>query len=233
MTQDFLDPNGARDWDADPVSHNPTRPEQLDLMLSILADAYQSGDTILDLGFGTGLVEVMIFERIPGAHVIGVDSSPAMMAIAHRRLQPFGEQYRAIQHDLAELDTLSLEPCRFIISIQALHHLTDAQMQVAYRRIADLMEPDGIFLLLDRIAADPPELFDLYRSVLRWQDQHYGAQSASAEGEDYETHAERTRSGGDLPLSLPRHLELMRSAGLNVACLHLVGLRALIAAKKA
>src|SRR5579862_6213955 len=100
MTQDFHDPNMVRQWDSDPARQNPTRPEQLDLLISILADVYQSGDTILDLGFGSGIVEALIFERIPSAQVIGVDSSPTMMALAHERLKPHADQYRAIEHNL-------------------------------------------------------------------------------------------------------------------------------------
>ncbi|HVU14704.1 MAG TPA: class I SAM-dependent methyltransferase [Phototrophicaceae bacterium] len=232
MTQDFHDPEGVRQWDSNPVRLNPTRPEQLDLLVSILADAYQAGDTILDLGFGSGIVEALIFERIPQARIIGVDFSPTMMALAHERLKPYADQYRAIEHNLAELDTLALEPCRFIISIQALHHLTDAQMQAAYRRIVDLLAPGGLFLLLDRMAAEPPNLFEVYQSVWRWQDRRYGSHLAQDEGDSYPVHVHNNRERGDLPLSLPRHLELMDSVGLKAACLHLIGLRALIAATK-
>lgn len=232
MSYDFRDMNNARRWDSDPNSRNPLRSEQLDLLISILSDHYQAGDTILDLGFGSGLVEALIFERIPHAHIIGVDHSEAMMSLARERLQKYGAQFQSIPHDLVDLDSVGITPCRFIISSQALHHLTDAQMQSAYRAIARLLTDDGLFLLLDRIAADPPALFDVVQSVWRWQDRHYGSSVAEHESADYETHRQRALNRGDLPLSLPRHLALMRSAGLEGACVHLSGIRALLAARK-
>lgn len=233
MTQDFRDPNVAAQWDTNPSSSNPTRPEQLDLMLTLIHDAYRPGDSVLDLGFGTGIIEEMIFQRIPTAHVVGVDSSPAMMARAHERLTPFASQFRAIECDLSALETLEIEPCRFIISVQALHHLTDAQMQLAYRRIYNLLTPDGVFLLLDRIAAPSAELFPLYRSLWGWLDRRYEASISTSEGDTFAAHTERVQARGDLPLPLPRHLELMESVGFSAACLNVTGLRALFGAVKA
>ncbi len=232
MTQDFRDRDTAQQWDAHTTSHNPDRVAQLDLLLTILADTYQPGDVILDLGFGSGQVEALIFERIPGAQVIGVDASPAMMALAAERLKPCAGQMQMIEHDLAELATLPVEPCRFIISSQALHHLSDAQMQAAYGSIRDLLTPDGLLLLIDRVAPDPPELFDIYQSLWRWQDQQAGSDVFFHEGSTYDAHVEVTRQRGDQPLSLPRHLELMAAAGLRAACLHLSGIRAVVAARK-
>jgi tRNA (cmo5U34)-methyltransferase len=233
MSQDFRDNQTAQRWDANATRNNPTRPEQLDLLCSIVADAYLPGDVILDLGSGSGLVEALLFERIPGAQIIGVDNSPAMMALAKERLQAFSAQLQSIEHDLADLDTLVISPCRFIISSQALHHLTDTQMISAYASIARLLTPDGLFLLLDRIALDSPALFDVYRSVWRWQDARYGSGVSGHEGADYEMHREIVRQRGDLPLSLPQHLALMQAAGLHGACIHASGLRALFAARKA
>ena len=232
MMQDFRDHETARHWDSHTTTHNPDRATQLDLLLTVLADAYQPGDVILDLGFGSGLVESLIFERIPGARVIGVDASPAMMALAEERLKPYTNQIRMIEHDLAELDTLPVSPCRFIISSQALHHLSEAQMQRAYAHVFHLLTPGGLFLDIDRIAVAPPELFDVYQSVWRRQDQLAGSDVLGHEGDSYEVHVEVTRQRGDSPLTLPRHLELMTAAGLRAACLHTSGIRAFFAARK-
>lgn len=234
MPQDFKDPQTAQGWDADTRFYNPTRPEQLDMMLSIIEAEYQSGAAILDLGFGSGLVEEMIFKRIPGARAVGVDSSRAMMNLARERLQPYAAQYTAIEHDLRDLRTLPAEPGSFpfIISIQALHHLTDTEMQIAYGCIHDLLSPGGLFLLLDRVAIDRPALYSVYQSLWRWQDRHYESRVADHEGATYVDYLDSLADRADIPLPLERHLELMRDSGLLGAVLHAHGIRVLFAARK-
>jgi tRNA (cmo5U34)-methyltransferase len=234
MPQDFKDQQTAQQWDADTRFYNPTRPEQLDMMLSIIEAEYQPGDSILDLGFGSGLVEEMIFKRIPGAQVVGVDHSQAMMQLAAERLQPYTAQYTSIEHDLRDLSTLPLEAGTFpfIISIQALHHLTDAEMQVAYEAIYDLLAPNGLFLLLDRVAIDKPELYSVYQNLWRWQDSHFGSRVAEHEGATYSDYLDSLKDRADIPLPVARHLELMREVGLQGDCLHAHGIRVLFAARK-
>jgi tRNA (cmo5U34)-methyltransferase len=68
------------------------RTEQLDLLLSLIAEHYVPGSTILDRGSGSGLVEEQLFRRLPEALVAGMDYSPAMMAMAEKRLAGEGQQ---------------------------------------------------------------------------------------------------------------------------------------------
>jgi tRNA (cmo5U34)-methyltransferase len=234
MPQDFTDQTTAQKWDADTAYYNPTRPEQLDLMLSIIEDAFQPRDTILDLGFGSGLVEEMIFKRIPSARVVGVDASPAMMKLAQQRLRAYSDQYTAIESSLQALDSLPLErgTFPFIISIQALHHLTDNEMKAAYRSIYNLLKPGGLFLLLDRIHIDKPVLYSVYQSLWRWQDRHYQSHLAEHEGADYAQHLANNQDRADIPLPLARHLVLMGEAGLDADCLDAHGIRVLFAGRK-
>jgi tRNA (cmo5U34)-methyltransferase len=234
MPQDFKDRQTAQQWDADTRFYNPNRPEQLDMLLSIIEAEYQAGDSILDLGFGSGLVEEMIFQRIPAAQVVGVDASQAMMQLAHGRLQPYAAQYSAIEHDLRDLKSLPLQAdsFRFIISIQALHHLTDSEMQMAYASIHDLLSPGGLFLLLDRVAIDKPALYSLYQAIWRWQDAHYESRVADHEGATFPDYLHSLQDRADIPLALPRHLQLMDEVGLHGTVLHAHAIRVLFAARK-
>ena len=51
---------------------NPTRARQVKILLVVLEGEYQPGEAILDVGFGSGLAEEMIFERMPDVPVPGI-----------------------------------------------------------------------------------------------------------------------------------------------------------------
>lgn len=232
--QDFRDQQTAQIWDADTLSYNPSRPEQLDMLLTLLEAEYQPGKTVLDLGMGSGLVEEMLFKRVTEAQVVGVDASQAMLKLAHERLKPFASQYVTLEHDFAHLETLELpeRDYQFVISIQALHHLNDEQMQTAYAIIYRLLDAGGLFLLLDRIAVDQPGLFACYQTMWQRQDRLHNSKVSQGERDTFAAHQQVVRERGDLPMALERHLELMKAAGFEAGCLHLHTNRALFAARK-
>jgi len=222
----------AQNWDADPTGHNPTREEQLDIMLSILADIYQPGKAILDVGLGSGIVEDLIFKRIPGAHVVGIDSSEAMIKLAHRRLQPYAGQYEVVMHDITRIASIEIpgRDYQVAISIQTIHNVADEYKKPIFDFIYATLETGGLFLLLDRVAVETPYLFDCYKSMWERLDKVYGAHLR--EGPTFEEHTRSVRARGDLPAGLDQHLAWFREAGFETACLHLHGNRALIAGRK-
>jgi ubiquinone/menaquinone biosynthesis C-methylase UbiE len=232
--QDFKNQQIAQQWDADTISYNPSRPEQLDMLLTIIADEYQPGNTVLDLGIGSGLIEEMLFTRVPQAQLVGVDASAAMIALADERLSAFSGQYVTLQHDFTKIVSLKLpeRTYQIVFSVQTLHHLTDEQMTVAYGYIHDLLEKGGLFLLLDRIAVDKAGLFSVYQSLWHRQDSLQGSKVSSSEGQTFDEHQHIVAERGDMPMNLERHLELLKQAGFQAACVHLQTNRALIAARK-
>jgi trans-aconitate 2-methyltransferase len=72
-----------------------TRPAAELLARVGLADA--AGRTVVDLGCGPGNSTELLARRFTGARVVGIDSSPAMLASARERLP----QARFEQHDIA------------------------------------------------------------------------------------------------------------------------------------
>jgi tRNA (cmo5U34)-methyltransferase len=233
MDHKWTDKSLAQTWSANPSRRNPVRSEQLDLLITLIADLYQPGSGILDLGFASGLIEEMIFQRVPEAYIVGVDSSPAMMELAQERLQPYADQYTAIYEDFSKLSSITLpdKPYQIVFASQALHHLQAEEQRQIYREIADILEPDGVFVLVDRIKVDTPHLFDLYQGV--WQRMSQLSSSEGLiEGATYEEHHQQVNARGDFPSSLDDHLMWLREAGFEAACLHLHGNRALIAARK-
>ncbi len=50
----------------------PTRAGHLDILLAVLEGEYEPGEAILGVGFGSGLVEEMIFERMADVPLPGI-----------------------------------------------------------------------------------------------------------------------------------------------------------------
>src|SRR5713226_4822225 len=71
MKDQWDNPNFVIQWDQTALEGNPTRAEQLDILISLLEDTYREGTTILDLGIGSGLIEALLFTRRPHTDVVG------------------------------------------------------------------------------------------------------------------------------------------------------------------
>ena len=216
MTQDWSNPETVKMWDIHGNDRNPVRFEQLDILVSILADRYIPGHWILDLGYGSGQVEKVIFERIPDASVVGVDNSEAMMKLADERLKGYPNKFEGIKHNLSELHSLEIPNYKyqFVIACQSLHHLSKPQMSSAYQYIYKTLEPGGLFLLLDKFQVETEGIWKVMKTVWNRQDQLFGSIVSSHEGDSFEEHERRNRDWGDFPVPLNQHLSWLHECGL-------------------
>jgi SAM-dependent methyltransferase len=231
--EDWSDPEIARRWSADNTSHNPTRLEQLDILLSVLADEYTPGTAVLDIGMGAGHVEEMLFQRIPGAFVVGTDFSEPMLEIARARLTPYANRYEIVRQDLTRASDAQVPAYEYSIafSVQVIHNVPHVHKKEAFAFIYAALIPGGLFLLQDRIRVGTPTLFNAYGSV--WDRLDRLAGTRHREGNTFEEHERSVSTRGDQPATLEEHLGWLREAGFaEVACLHLHGNRALLAARK-
>ena len=230
MADQWDNPDFARQWDQTALVNNPTRAEQLDILVSLIEETYQEGSAILDLGIGSGLVEAMLFARIAESYVVGVESSAAMIDLAKHRLAPFESRYTIIQHDFSDVEGLSLpaKEYQMVMSIQALHHLPHSLQQKIIQFVANILHSGGLFLLIDRIALDPDHFADLYRSM--WNRLERVSEVRSGWSGEY--FLQRLQHKDDYPASLERQLAWIRAAGLHATCLHLHLDRALVVGVK-
>ena len=225
------DSDFAIQWDQTSLQGNPTRVEQLDILISLIADIYRQGSTLLDLGIGSGLVEEQLFARVAGVEVVGVDASPAMLDLAKQRLAAFEDRCTLIQHDFAGITELALpaKPYQIVMSVQALHHLPHQEQRAVVRSVADLLPSGGVFLLMDRVALDADHFAALYRAM--WRRLERVSKVKSGWSEDY--FLERLTQKGDHVASLEEQMTWLREAEFSaVTCLHLHLNRALVAAVK-
>jgi tRNA (cmo5U34)-methyltransferase len=105
---------------------------------------------ILDLGCGTGETARRLLAAHPEAELVGVDGSDQMLAAARAALAGA----KATFH-LAELEQpLPAGEFGLVTSALAIHHLTAADKQDLFVRIAAVLRPRGRFALADVVIPD-------------------------------------------------------------------------------
>lgn len=132
----------AAEWDTIRSAHvADSRVEAA--MLDLLGDARI--ETMLDIGTGTGRMLELIAPRVTRA--IGIDVSPAMLAVARANLERAGARNVALrQGDVYALPP-GEGPFSLIVIHQVLHFLDDPAR--AIREAARLLAPGGRLLVVD------------------------------------------------------------------------------------
>lgn len=101
--------------------------------------------TILDIGFGTGVLTAKLYER--GCDIWGQDFSANMIARAKEKMP----NARLYQGDFSQGLVGELRQKRYdaIISTYALHHLTDAQKAAFFQALFPLLNDGGCIYIGD------------------------------------------------------------------------------------
>lgn len=218
MSSRWADPAAASAWDA-AADDSPGRAEQLELLLAVLERF--APRSVLELGVGSGLVAEALLERLPDARFVGIDGSEAMLELARARLERFGDRVRLELLDLAEPETLAIEPPEAVVSVQVLHHLDDVAKRRVWARVAKLVRPGALVLLRDKVTV-PEALFDAYAAV--WETR------GEAMPATVEALAAELAAKGDRPAALVDQLGWLDEAGFDAAPLDVHAHYALVAA---
>jgi tRNA (cmo5U34)-methyltransferase len=227
---DWQNPEFARHWDAVVSGANSSRAEQLDILAAIVERVYIPGSSVLDLGLGSGLVELALFARFPEARIVGVEQSEAMIALAKRRLAPFDSHYQIVRHDLAQIESLALPERTYSVafSVQTLHHIPHEAQRAVYGVVARLLPPGGVFLHMERVALYAEAFADVIAPA--WEALERRAEVKS--GGTAEDFLARLRHKSEYAATLEQHLAWLRAAGFAATCLHAQLNRVLMAGVK-
>ncbi len=101
---------------------------------------------VLDLGGGTGLELIPLFERFPEAHVTVIDLSEKMLDRLKER--DFSDRIRCVAGDFFEVDFGV--GYNAVISTSALHHFLPEDKERLYRKIFDSLAVGGRFINADK-----------------------------------------------------------------------------------
>lgn len=184
--------------------------------------ALASGGPVVELAVGTGRIAVPIAEA--GIDVIGVDSSPEMLAVAHQTAEAAGVADRL---DLREGDVrtppvderVPLVICPFR---SLLHMESEAEKRSALDAARALLAPGGTYVF-DVFAPSPEDIAETHD---RWLEREPGIFERAVWDQGARTLSLSVRSGEDDAtfalhwLSAPEWLRLLDRAGLEVEALY-------------
>ena len=125
---------------------------------------------ILDLGGGTGLELIHLFELYPDAHVTVIDITENM--VKKLKTRDFADKVTAICADFFEVDFG--KDYDAVISTSALHHFKKEEKVILYKKIYDCLKEGGKFLNSDFIAEteeiEKEQLYELRDSLTNVQE---------------------------------------------------------------
>jgi cyclopropane fatty-acyl-phospholipid synthase-like methyltransferase len=106
------------------------------------------GMAVLDLGCGTGTLAILIKGACPGAHVVGLDVDPDVLAIARDKITRAGFDVALHQGSAADPP---LAPRSFdrVLTTLMLHHLTTDEKRATLAGVQRLLRPGGELHIAD------------------------------------------------------------------------------------
>lgn len=120
-----------------------------------LSQLLRKEDLVLEIGIGTGLVALALSEI--GFNVVGIDISRLMLRRAWERIGS-----RVAVADAAALPVAS-GSTRQVYAVWVLHHVHDRA--AAFREIARVLRPGGLFVTVPASGASPDPITDLVHDM--------------------------------------------------------------------
>jgi len=119
----------------------------------------QPGEKILEIGFGTGHCLAALAKAVgPTGHVIGLDISDGMLAIARERLQQEGLAERVDLHlgDAAKLDFIEAGSLDGVFMSFTLELFDNPEIPRVLQEIHRILKPGGRLAVVSMTKMDPP-----------------------------------------------------------------------------
>jgi SAM-dependent methyltransferase len=129
---------------------------QEEVVTRLITRGRRSVGRFLDLGAGGGAFAELVLRAHPASTAVLVDFSEPMIAAAEQRLAPYTGRWQYVLADLSDaswLETLGAGRYDSIVSGFCIHHLPDTRKRVLYREAYELLNPGGLFLNWEHVAA--------------------------------------------------------------------------------
>ena len=145
-------------------------------------------NNIIDLGAGTGLELIYVYDRYPNVHTKAIDISQKMLDKIKER--SFSDKVETICGDLFTIDYGVNNDA--VISTSALHHFIYDEKVKLYKKIFDCLSDRGVFINCDKIVFSDDE-----------------------EKTCLENNENKVNVHNDIPLTIEHEKELLKMSGFS------------------
>ncbi len=131
----------AQSYDALPLPHKRWGPQTIERL------RLAGGETVADIGCGTGRDAQHLLTVLPRGRVLAIDGSQRMLAQTRSRLASDHDRVEIVQADLRDAQPAGLAshpPVDAVVSVATLHWLPDHAR--LFRTVARLLRPGGQFV---------------------------------------------------------------------------------------
>jgi len=135
-----------------PILAGPAYEAGLAFVLDLVPHQEQDAFICVELGCGTGTLTHRVLCKFPRARALAVDSEPAMLDMARKKLAPHGDRIEVRQADVLACE---LPSCDVVLSSFMFHHVPPERLEGTLRRIARGLAPSGCLVLLDHMTVGP------------------------------------------------------------------------------
>ena len=209
-------------------------------LLDILKSFYRhfarrkSGNRVLDLGCGDGIVVQELLKVDENMTAVLVDGSEDMLNKAKERLNAF-KNISYIQASFQDILNRSIAPQEydFIVSSLAIHHLILEEKTALFRTVHSLLNTGGCFVNIDVVLAPSDRLEQWYLSLWKqWIDERKSV--FGIKGNHYDDIVTRYKDNTDnKPDTLDAQLKAIQAIGFkDVDCFYKYGIFAMYGGRK-
>lgn len=150
-------------------------------------------ENIIDLGAGTGLQLIKLYELYPNVHTTAIDISDGMLRKLEER--HLSDNIEIVNRNFFDYD-FGYETRDAVISTQALHHFQEEDKLVLYKKVYDSLKENGVFVIEDyfvnTLEEEKEKLLE-YELQVKGPDSHY-----------------------DTPLTVEHEKSILEAVGFNV-----------------
>lgn len=117
--------------------------------IAALAEVLNQGGTLLEVGCGSGRLQLQLAHAFPGARCIGIDIDPTGLAAARRAVAEAGlsERVRIVEGDLAS--AVTAQTVDVVLMVEVLHEIDAPIRPALLTACARALKPGGWLVIVD------------------------------------------------------------------------------------